>query len=217
MVFRWQANDGPLILDPPPPPTKTFWLGNHVFRYKIVRLHLHKNRDLLFLPRTLVGKDEHVHPTLLALWKYHARIQEFSPGGRAVRKKNSDNVFRHQLFYSFTEGYQWFILRKTIFFKVPEGIQYFTGEGVHFFPGGGGANLNIELVNFQGGGGLRSSGFTHAYDRSTCFFSEANPERQVFSCNGLFFIAQRLVTLQNTIRYMILDILSGSTLYKDFI
>ena len=37
-------------------------------RYKIARLHRHKNRDLLFLPRTLVGKDEHVHPTLLALW-----------------------------------------------------------------------------------------------------------------------------------------------------
>ena len=33
-------------------------------RYKIVRLHRHKSRDLLFLPRTLVGKDEHVHPTL---------------------------------------------------------------------------------------------------------------------------------------------------------
>ena len=37
-------------------------------RYKIARLHRHKNRDLLFLPRTLVGKDEHVHPTLLTLW-----------------------------------------------------------------------------------------------------------------------------------------------------
>ena len=46
-VFRWQANDGPLLwcleplshhqlkktlskLDPPPPPDKIFWLGNHV-------------------------------------------------------------------------------------------------------------------------------------------------------------------------------------------
>ena len=38
-------------------------------------------------------------------------------------------------------------------FKVPEGVQHFTGEGVQIFPGGGGgANVNIELVNFQGGG-----------------------------------------------------------------
>ena len=46
-VFRWQANDGPLLwcldplshhqlkktlskMDPPPPPDKIFWLGNHV-------------------------------------------------------------------------------------------------------------------------------------------------------------------------------------------
>ena len=85
-------------------------------RYKIVRLHRHKNRDLLFLPRTLVGKDEHVHPTLLALWKYHARIQEFSPGGRGSEKNPLITFFRHQLFYSFTEGYQWFIIRKTKFF-----------------------------------------------------------------------------------------------------
>ena len=132
-----------------------------------------------------------MHPTLLALWKYHAQIREFSPGGRGVRK-NSDNVFKHQLFYSFTEGYQWFILRKTIFFKVPEGIQHVTGEGVQIFPGGGGggANVNIELVNFQGGGVIRTSGSAHAYDRSTCFFSEVNPERQVTSCNGSFFIAR---------------------------
>ena len=66
-------------------------------------------------------------------------------------------------------------------------------------------------MNIQGGGGGGSgnSGSAHAYDRSTCFFSETNPERQVFSCNGSFSI----VTLQNMIRYMILDILSGSTLY----
>ena len=58
-----------------------------------------KNRDLLFLPRTLVGKDEHVHPTLLALWKYHALIQELSPGGRGGPKKTLITFFRHQLFY----------------------------------------------------------------------------------------------------------------------
>ena len=48
-----------------------------------------------------------MHPTLLALWKYHARIQEFSPGGRGGgggSEKNSDNVFRHQLFYSLQRG-----------------------------------------------------------------------------------------------------------------
>ena len=67
--------------------------------------------------------------------------------------------------------------------------------------GWGGANVNIELVNIQGGRGSGNSGSAQAYDRSTCFFSEANPERQVFSCNGSFSI----VTLQNMIRYMILD------------
>ena len=42
--------------------------------------------------------------------------RNFCQGGGGP-KKNSDNVFyRHQLFYSFIEGYQWFILRKTIFF-----------------------------------------------------------------------------------------------------
>ena len=73
--------------------------------------------------------------------------------GEGVRKK-SDNVFRHQLFYSLTEGYQWFILRKTIFFKVPEGVQHFTEEGVQIFPGWwvGGGQMLIELVNFQRGG-----------------------------------------------------------------
>ena len=83
-------------------------------------------------------------------WLYQS-IMRGSRGGGGPKKNNSDNDFRHQLFYSFTEGYQWFILRKTILFKVPEGVQYFTGEGVQFFPGGGGANVNLELVNFQGG------------------------------------------------------------------
>ena len=111
-------------------------------------------------------------------------------------------------FFSFKEGYQCFILNKTIFLRFQRGSNILQGRGSKFFGGGGGANVNIELVNFQGGGS-RNSGSAHAYDRSTCFFSEANPERQVFSCNGSFSI----VTLQNMIRYMILDILSGSTLY----
>ena len=79
-----------------------------------------------------------MHPTLLALWKYHARVQEFSLGGKGGPKITLITFFRHQLSYSITEGYQWFILRKTIFFKVPEGVQHFTGEGVQFFPVGGG-------------------------------------------------------------------------------
>ena len=28
-------------------------------------------------------------------------------------------------------------LRIKLFFKVPEGVQHFTGEGIQFFPGGG--------------------------------------------------------------------------------
>ena len=62
-------------------------------------------------------------------------------GGGEGGQKKLITFFRHQLFYSFTEGYQWFILRKTIYFKVPEGVQHFTGEGVQIFPRGGGAML----------------------------------------------------------------------------
>ena len=47
----------------------------------------------------------------------------------------------------------------------------------------------MELVNFQGGGG--GSGPLDPRKRIiTCFFSEANPERQVFSCNSSFSIAR---------------------------
>ena len=64
--------------------------------------------------------------------------------GRGSEKKIWLRFFRHQLFYSFKEGYQWFILKKTIFFKVPEGVQHFTGEGVQIFPGwGGGGQMLI--------------------------------------------------------------------------
>ena len=73
-------------------------------------------------------------------WRYGSIMRgsrNFHQGGGGP-KKTLITFFRHQLFYSFTEGYQWFILRKTIFFKVPEGVQHFTGEGVQIFPGGGG-------------------------------------------------------------------------------
>ena len=105
--------------NPPPPPLESAHelYPFHGFAFKIVRLHRHKNRDLLFLPRTLVGKDEHVNPTLLALWRYHARIQEFSPGGRGgSEKKTLITFFRHQLFYSFTEVYQWFYCKENYIF-----------------------------------------------------------------------------------------------------
>ena len=64
--------------------------------------------------------------------------------GEGSEKKTLITFFRHQFFYSFKEGYLWFILRKTIFFKVPEGVQHFTGEGVQIFSkGGGGPDLWI--------------------------------------------------------------------------
>ena len=68
--------------------------------------------------------------------------RNFRQGGGP--KKARITFFRHQLFYNFTEEYQWFIIRKTIFFKVPEGVQHFTGEGVQiFFQGGGGGQILI--------------------------------------------------------------------------
>ena len=42
--------------------------------------------------------------------------------------------------------------KENYIFKVPEGVQHFTGEGVQIFSGGGGANVNIDFVNFQGWG-----------------------------------------------------------------
>ena len=60
------------------------------------------------------------------------------PGIFAWGPKTLITFFRHQFFfYSFTEGYQWFILGKTIMFKVQEGVQHFTGEGVQKIWGGG--------------------------------------------------------------------------------
>ena len=79
----------------------------------------------------------------------------FARGRGGGSEKNSDNVFRHQLFYSFKEGYQWFILKKTIFFlRFQRGSNILQGRGSKFFRGGGGggANVNIELVKIQGGG-----------------------------------------------------------------
>ena len=74
-------------------------------------------------------------------WLYGSIMRgsrNFRLGGGGGPKKTLITFFRHQYFYSFTEGYQWFIFRKTILFKVPEGVQHFTGEGVRIFPGEGG-------------------------------------------------------------------------------
>ena len=77
-------------------------------------------------------------------WLYGSimrRSRNFRQGeGGGFRKKTLIMFFRHQLFYSFKEGYQWFILNKTIFFKVPEGVQRFTGKGVQM---GGGVQMLI--------------------------------------------------------------------------
>ena len=66
--------------------------------------------------------------------------------------------------------------------------------------------------DFPGGGAVRTSGSTHAYDRSTCFFSEANLKDKFSHAMVHFPLLKGLVTLQNMMRYMILAILSGSTL-----
>ena len=59
-------------------------------------------------------------------------------GGGGSPQRTLITFFRHQLFYSFTEGNQWFILRKTIFFKVPEGSNILQERVSNFFQGGGG-------------------------------------------------------------------------------
>ena len=79
--------------------------------------------------------------------------------------------------------------KENYIFKVPEGVQHFTGEGVKIFPGGGGANINIDFVNFQGWGSGPLDPRMRMID-PLAFYSEANPERKVFSCNGSFFIAR---------------------------
>ena len=100
--------------------------------------------------------------------------------------------------------------------KVPEGAQHFTGEGVQIFPGwggGGGANVKIELVNFQGGGG--SGPLVPRMRMIDPLASSVKPiPKDRFShAMAHFSLLERLVTLQNMIRYMSLDILSVSTLY----
>ena len=145
-------------------------------------------------------------------WLYGSIMRGFRNfcQGEGGPKKNSDNVFRHQLFYRFTEGNQWFILRKTIFLRFQRGSNILQGRGSKFFQGG--ANVNIDFVNFQGWGSgpldprMRMIG-------PLAFTVKSIPKDRFSHAMAHFSFLERLVTLQNMIRYMILDILSSSTLY----
>ena len=67
--------------------------------------------------------------------KTHARIQEFSSGGVQVSLTKNTEV-------------KWPISKKSLFFKVPEGVQHFPGGGSNFFQGGGwGVQLLIPYRN----------------------------------------------------------------------
>ena len=138
------------------------------------------------------------------------------PGGGGGLKKTLITFFRHQLFYRFTEGNQWFILRKTIFLRFQRGSNILQGRGSKFFQGGGGggggANVDIDFVNFQGWG----SGPLDPRMRMMnplAFTVKPIPKDRFSHAMAHLSLLERLVTLQNMIRYMILDISSGSTLY----
>ena len=96
-------------------------------------------------------------------------------------------------------------------FKVPEGVQHFTGEGVQIFSGGG-ANVNIDFVNFQGWGSGPLDPRMRMID-PLAFTVKPIPKDRFSHAMAHFSLLERLVTLQNMISYMILDILSGSTMY----
>ena len=104
--------------------------------------------------------------------------------------------------------------KENYIFKVPEGVQHFTGEGVQKFSGGGGgwANVNIDFVNFQGWGSGSLDPRMHMID-PLAFTVKPILKDRFSHAMAYFSLLERLVTLQNMIRYMILDILSGSTLY----
>ena len=77
-----------------------------------------------------------------------------------------------------------------------------------------GANVNIELVNFRGewGGSGPLDPRMHMIDPLAPSVKPI-PKDRFSHAMAHFPLLERLVTLQNMIRYMILDILSGSTLY----
>ena len=77
--------------------------------------------------------------------KKHVRIQEFSSGGPGQSdKKKALTLFFFVFFFTayFTEV-KWSIPKKSIIFKVPEGVQHFPGGGSNFFQGGGGGGVQL--------------------------------------------------------------------------
>ena len=102
--------------------------------------------------------------------------------------------------------------KENYIFKVPEGVQHFTGEGGPNFFRGGGANVYIDFVNFQGWGSGPLDPRMRMID-PLAFTVKPIPKDRFSHAMAHFSLLERLVTLQNMIRYMILDILSGSTLY----
>ena len=147
-------------------------------------------------------------------WLYGSIMRgsrNFCQGEGGGSEKTLITFFRHQLFYRFTEGNQWFILRKTIFLRFQRGSNILQGGGVQIFSGGG-ANVNIDFVNFQGWGSGPLDPRMRMID-PLAFTVKPIPKDRFSHAMAHFSLLERLVTLQNMIRYMILDILSVSTLY----
>ena len=128
--------------------------------------------------------------------------------GEGGPKKTLITFIRHQLFYSFKKGYQWFILRKLYFLRFQRGSNNLQGRGSKFFPGrGGGGKCLYRTCEFLGGGG------SGPLDPRMRMIDPPIPKDRFSHAMAYFLLLERLVTLQNMIRYMIVDILSGSTLY----
>ena len=130
--------------------------------------------------------------------------------GEGGPKKTLITFFRHQLFYRFTEGNQWFILRKTIYLRFQRGSNILQGRGSKFFQGGGGKRL-YRFCEFPGVGYRPLDPRMRMID-PLAFTVKPIPKDRFSHAMAHFSLLERLVTLQNMIRYMILDILSGSTL-----
>ena len=62
----------------------------------------------------------------------------FARGRGGGPKKTLITFFRHQLFLPFYRRESMVYFKENYIFKVPEGVQHFTGEGVQIFSGGGG-------------------------------------------------------------------------------
>ena len=104
----------------------------------------------------------------------HARIQEFSSGGRGVQvhlayKKKLWKLFFQSSTY-FTEV-QWLLSKKTIICQGSSGVEHFPG-GVQLFTGGSNCFFPIEThttCDFPGGGGgpdpSPPSGSAHVFPR----------------------------------------------------